>query len=173
MALISASTIISSISLFHLTIAFFFLTNPGTIADQALVWVLGSSMGMPHGRTFETQSGPLAFLAFVLAFLGVTDLMSLSMPEEISLLYHWGTQAPLRLFLSLSAVGYCVIFGTSSRGANKGYSATRGNDGIINDVFFAFAFVEMVTWFWIWVTLREERTELVKKSLKDTRVQNE
>lgn len=46
MALISARTILTSISLFHLTLAFFFLTNPGTIADQAIVYVIGEAMGM-------------------------------------------------------------------------------------------------------------------------------
>lgn len=46
MALISSKTIITSISLFHLTLAYFFLTSPRTIDDQALVWVLGESMGM-------------------------------------------------------------------------------------------------------------------------------
>ena len=46
MPLISAKTIITSISLFHITLGFFFLTNPGTIADQALVWVIGEAMGM-------------------------------------------------------------------------------------------------------------------------------
>jgi len=46
MALISAKTIITSISLFHITLAFFFLTNPGTIADQAVVYLLGEAMGL-------------------------------------------------------------------------------------------------------------------------------
>ncbi len=46
MALISAKTIITSVSLFHITLGFYFLTSPGTIADQALVYVLGEAMGM-------------------------------------------------------------------------------------------------------------------------------
>lgn len=46
MALISAKTIITSISLFHITLGFFFLTNPGTVADQAVVYVLGEAMGL-------------------------------------------------------------------------------------------------------------------------------
>jgi hypothetical protein len=46
MALISAKTILTSISLFHITLGFFFLTNPVTIADQALVFILGEAMGM-------------------------------------------------------------------------------------------------------------------------------
>ena len=52
MPLIAAKTIITSVSLFHLTLAFFFLTNPRTIDEQAIVFVMGESMGMvrrlPH-----------------------------------------------------------------------------------------------------------------------------
>lgn len=46
MALISAKTIITSVSLFHLTLAYFFITNPSSINEQALVFMLGESMGM-------------------------------------------------------------------------------------------------------------------------------
>lgn len=92
MALISAKTIITSLSLFHITLGFFFLTNPMTIADQALVWALGESMGMPYDRSFETHSPALAFLAVILATMGLTDLVSLSLPEEVGLFEHWGTQ---------------------------------------------------------------------------------
>lgn len=46
MPLIASKTIITSVTLFHLTIAFFFLTNPHAINDQTLVYVLGESMGM-------------------------------------------------------------------------------------------------------------------------------
>lgn len=46
MALISAKTIITSVSLFHLTLAYFFLTNPSSLDGQALVFMLGESMGM-------------------------------------------------------------------------------------------------------------------------------
>lgn len=47
---------------------------------------------------------------------------------------------------------------------NPGYAAsTWGGDGLKNRVFFAFAFVEVVSWFWIWVTLREEKQSLAMK----------
>lgn len=46
MALISSTTIITSISLLHLTLAYFFLMHPKTVEDQALVFVLGESMNM-------------------------------------------------------------------------------------------------------------------------------
>lgn len=46
MALFSARTVITSLSLLHITLAFFFLTNPSMIEDQGLVYVIGESMGM-------------------------------------------------------------------------------------------------------------------------------
>lgn len=46
MGLISAKTILTSISLFHITLAFFFITRPATIADQGVVWLLGEAMGL-------------------------------------------------------------------------------------------------------------------------------
>jgi hypothetical protein len=44
MALISAFTIIRAISLFHLTAAYFFLTNPRILTDQNIVFILGESI---------------------------------------------------------------------------------------------------------------------------------
>lgn len=46
MALISVKTILTSLCLFHITLAYFFYTNPNAIAEQVLVYVLGEAMGM-------------------------------------------------------------------------------------------------------------------------------
>jgi len=45
----------------------------------------------PNSRSFEIQSAPLAFLAAVLLLVGISDLVSVSLPEEISQ-YYWGSQ---------------------------------------------------------------------------------
>ncbi|KAF4777980.1 hypothetical protein HER10_EVM0011146 [Colletotrichum scovillei] len=183
MAIISAKTIITSLSLFHVTLAYFFLTNPATIADQAMVYVLGESMGMPHARSFENRSPALAFLAAVLGILGISDLVTLSMPEEVWLVYHWGTQAPTRMVMSFGFVLYTFLFGPSSPlygGTSKGGSrfahpsvqsnnprytpSTWGGDGLKNRVFLTFAFLEMLCWFWVWMTLREEQEEFQRKN---------
>jgi len=180
MALISAKTIITSLSLFHITLGFFFLSNPLAVADQALVYIVGEAMGMPYSRSFEAPSPALAFLAVVLATMGLTDLATLSLPDEICLVHHWGTQAPLRLSIAMLLVFYTFAFGPSSplhsaaaRGRlghpsahvhNPGYAAaTWGGDGLKNRLFFTFVFVEMVSWFWVWVTLREEKREVASR----------
>ncbi|KAJ4417672.1 hypothetical protein N0V82_006033 [Gnomoniopsis sp. IMI 355080] len=182
MALISAKTIITSLSLFHVMLGYFFLTNPGTLADQAIVYMLGEAMGMPYERGFAAQSGPLAFLAVVIAFWGLTDLVSLSLPEEVCLINHWGTQAPLRFLISLLLLGYTFLLSSSSpfyRDEGRGWMAAPtvgyssnyapsgwGGDGLKNRVFFVFIFVEMISWLWVWVTLKEETREILLKKAK-------
>ncbi|TFB00352.1 hypothetical protein CCMA1212_007841 [Trichoderma ghanense] len=179
MALISSTTIITSISLFHLTLAYFFLFRPKTIEDQALVFVLGESMNIPAVRGFDVPSPALALVAVILAFSGISDLVSLSMPEEFSALYYWGTQAPLRFFLSMVLVAYSYAFGskspifsssssTSSRrpGGTLSKNSASGAQHLHNRLLFSFMFIEMMAWFWTWITLREERSAIVERMRK-------
>jgi len=164
MAVISGATIITSISLFHVTLAFFFLTSPGSIADQTLVFIIGEAMGMPYARAFEDKSQPLSFLAAVLFVVGVTDLVSISMPEEIAQ-YHWGSQAPVRLLLFGALTFYGVAFSASSPlYSSSTYYASSWGEGLKNRVVFTWAFLEMITWFWTFVTLREERQAMAVRA---------
>ncbi|KAK4142907.1 increased loss of mitochondrial DNA protein 1 [Dichotomopilus funicola] len=190
MALISTKTILTSLCFFHITLGFFFLTNPGSIADQPIVYLLGESMGLPDSRSFETPSPALGLLAIVLAIFGITDLVTLSLPDEIGLIHYWGMQAPLRLTLSFSFTLYSFFFSASSPlfyrpGAklsssssssrfqhpsahhaanNPGYTPSSwGGDALKNRVFFTFMFVETMSWFWVFVTLQEEKREILTR----------
>ena len=86
--------------------------------------------------------------------------------------------APLRAFLSMVALFYSFLFGPSSpayqptsggtghlnhpSSHNPSYTpGTWGGEALKNRVAFTFLFVEMLSWFWVWVTLREERNALV------------
>ncbi|KAI1329229.1 increased loss of mitochondrial DNA protein 1 [Xylariaceae sp. FL0255] len=179
MALIAASTILTSLALFHLTLAYFFYTNPHSIAEQALVWVLGEAMGMPQTQFFSTPSPTSSFLAVILFILGLSDLITLSMPQEIWLVHYWGSQAPARvavfgiltLFSYLTAPAASLlppagryntagipVAGRANGGGVSGgaYGTASGSDGLRNRLFFAFALLESISWLWAWVTLREE-----------------
>ncbi|PHH62655.1 hypothetical protein CDD81_6801 [Ophiocordyceps australis] len=167
MPLITSKTLLTSISLFHMTLAFFFLTSPSTVNDQILVYILGESMGIPIVRGFDSPSAPLALLAVVLALLGLSDLVSLSMPEELGSLYHWGTQAPLRSFITMALVFYSYFQSVRvPRGPSSAHDASLHGGNLTNRVVFTFAFLEMITWFWIWVTLREERHGIIERMRK-------
>lgn len=204
MALISAKTILTSLCLFHVTLAFFFFNNPRSIADQALVYILGESMGMvsvfpasplpspllfsgqslcrkqqtdmlcsqPRTTAFDTPTPATSLLALCLLVIGLTDILTLSLPEEIWLVHHWASQAPLRVFLfsSLTIVTFLTT-PKASRAPGRlshpialhGTGEGGGWDGLKNRVFFTLAFVEMLSWFWVWVTLREETRGFVLK----------
>lgn len=47
------------------------------------------------------------------------------------------------------------------------YESSTWGEGLKNRVFFTFAFVEMITWFWVYVTLREERGVMAQKQAKE------
>lgn len=133
----------------------------------------------------------------ILAAVGVSDLVTLSLPDDMPEQY-WGMQgilpptpqippallseanmcvrpAPLRLSLSFLLSIYTFFFSPSSpiytssrRLAHPsahahpppGYHPSSwGGDALKNRVFFTFVFVETISWFWIWVTLQEERRE--------------
>ena len=63
---------------------------------------------------------------------------------------------------------YSYFFSASSplySSASSAYTYTPSGwgEGLKNRIFFTWAFVELVTWFWIWTTLREERFEWARK----------
>ena len=94
--------------------------------------------------------------------------------------------APLRLSLSFFLAIYAFFFSASSplytppsRDSGRfthpsahahpplGYNPSGwGGDALKNRVFFTFMFVETVSWFWIWVTLQEERRETAKRRVR-------
>jgi len=114
-------------------------------------------MGLPYAHSFDKKSQSLAFLAAVLFITGVSDLVSVSLPEEISQ-YHWGSQAPIRLMLFGSLAFYSYTFSSSSPlYSSHTYQDGGWGEGLKNRVVFTWAFMEMITWFWAFVTLREER----------------
>ena len=140
-----------------------------------------TNYAQPESRAFDRQSAPLGFLAAVLFVIGISDLVSVSLPEEISQ-YHWGSQgpplpslssppiqstsscekstAPVRLILFFCITFYSYFLSDSSPlYASKTYSASTWGEGLKNRVLFTWAFVEMITWFWVFVTLREERRD--------------
>jgi hypothetical protein len=50
--------------------------------------------------------------------------------------------------------------------SRSAYRASGWGEGLKNRVVFTWAFVEMMAWFWVFVTLREERQQLAIKIAK-------
>ncbi|KAL8655696.1 MAG: hypothetical protein Q9210_000718 [Variospora velana] len=171
MAIITSSALIRTLSLFHLSLSYLLITSPSTILNQSLVFLLGASMQLPTPTSFSVSSPSTTFAALILALLGLIDLTGCSLPEEIGSLY-WGSQAPIRcsFFFALSAYAYAFNPG----GPIRGVSNKAGPwDNLHNSIVFTWSFLEMTYWFWIFVTLREERTELaVRKAQRKKAEEN-
>ena len=73
-------------------------------------------------------------------------------------------KAPVRLVLFFCITFYSYAFSDSSPmyGSQTYYPSSWG-EGLKNRVLFTWAFVEMITWFWVFVTLREERRDFMTK----------
>jgi hypothetical protein len=68
--------------------------------------------------------------------------------------------APVRLALFGCLAIYSYAFSSSSPlYASQNYQKSSWGEGLKNRVVFTWAFLEMMTWFWVFVTLREERRE--------------
>lgn len=96
MALISAKTIVTSLSLFHITLGFFFLTSPITVADQALVFILGESMGMVRAlppNVQELRVGQQSLLTICFLSPSSPTIAPLSRSRHPSLSWPWSLRS--------------------------------------------------------------------------------
>ncbi|KAF1996037.1 hypothetical protein P154DRAFT_556496, partial [Amniculicola lignicola CBS 123094] len=171
MAIVSAYTIIRGLALFHLTLGVLFLRNPKMIADQNIVFVLGEAMKLPTPRDFNKPSAASAFIALLFAFLGISDLTALSLSDEVAEQY-WGTQTPVRISFLFGVTGYAYLFREGGMFANSGrhYKPSVG-DGLKNSIVFTWGFIELAAWFWVFITIRDERRQrtirLIQKRQKE------
>jgi hypothetical protein len=184
MGIISANTMIRSIALFHLTLAVVLLKNPTLVSNQSVILLLGESMQLvrtpiptlygcvlpefanktqPTPRDFNKPSAATAFIAILFAFIGLSDLTALSLHDDVFDQF-WGLQAPVRLLFLFGLTAYCYIFKEGGMFAPRSMDFRMSAGASLNNSFiFTWGFLEVFAWFWVFTTLREERTERAKK----------
>ncbi|KAF1845693.1 uncharacterized protein K460DRAFT_284032 [Cucurbitaria berberidis CBS 394.84] len=173
MAIISATAMIRGISLFHVTLAILLLRNPAVIANQGVILLLGESMHLPTPREFNKPSAASAFLAVLFAFLGLTDLTALALPDDV-FGHFWGAQTPVRCAFLFALTGYSYIFKEGGMFAPRGHDYTIGVGASLNNsMVFTWGFFELSAWFWVFVTLREERREAAQKLIEKLKAEED
>ncbi|MCJ1276264.1 hypothetical protein MMC21_004069 [Puttea exsequens] len=168
MALISAALLLRTIAVFHFTAAYYLLTSPLVVTEQNLVWILGAAMEIPEPPSSLTTPSPaLALAALFLALLGLTDLSATNLDAEVAN-WYWSSQAPVRLLFFFAVTAYSYLYKPDgpmrpkSRVVGRVGKAGLG-DNVCNGVVFAWGFLSVMMWFWIYVKLREERREILEK----------
>lgn len=157
----SATALLRCLSMYHFAMAFYLLTGPAVLAEQNLVVILGAAMDLPPAPVsllHPSTSNGLA--AIFLALLALTDFTATSMPEEIASVY-WQGQASIRLVVlfGLTAISYLCNPGALAAIASTDPSSTTNITQwklvICNSAVFAWAFVEMISWFWVRICIQD------------------
>ncbi|KAK6424113.1 hypothetical protein LTR95_016441 [Oleoguttula sp. CCFEE 5521] len=203
MALLSPYTLIRTISLLHLLAAYFFLTNPARITDQNVVYMLGESMHLvhlpfsldftprltlnqPHATTFTKPSEASTFVAILLSLFAVSDFTAAGLDQLVALEY-WLANVPVRLAVMFAVTGYSWVGreggylgpepGLGSFRVGLGSGGLKGGMGVresvCNSLVFSWGFFEMCAWFWVFTSLREERTAVAKKILEHRKAEED
>ncbi|KAK0610276.1 hypothetical protein DIS24_g12091 [Lasiodiplodia hormozganensis] len=165
MAIISSFAIVRGLCLFHLTLAWYLLSAPRVVAEQNLVLLFGEAMRIPEPTQFLKPNSASAFAAIILAFLGLSDLIAVSMDEEIAFPY-WANNIPLRLAFLIGLTGYTYAFKPSP---GQSLFSHGVGDPLKNRLVFTWGFFECTIWFWAYVTLRDEKAKFAERLLERKR----
>lgn len=81
--------------------------------------------------------------------------------------HYWSSQVPVRLLLLFGVTGYTYTFKKGGIASAKGLSYKPGvGEDLKNGLVFTWGFMEMAIWFWIYVTLRDERRQRAVRILE-------
>lgn len=150
MAILTSTTLIRSLSLLHLTVAYYLITSPSVLSSQSLVQVLSSSMQLDDASSVFSTPSPTTSLAGVfLAFIALTDLTAASLHEDVYNIY-WTTQAPVRLAALFALATWIYVFKpVFGMGASQMLTTKGWGHEAKNGVVFTWAFVETTMMFWV------------------------
>jgi len=109
----------------------------------------------------------------IFALLGLSDLTATALPDEIGNSY-WGTQAPVRLSFFFLVTGYSWVTKPGGLFSRVTLAERYAQVGLLNNsVIFTWAFLETMVWFWFYVTLRDERREMLASRAEKNRAEQD
>lgn len=149
MAIFSGSSLIRTLSLFHLTLSYYLLTAPSTLSDQNLVFMLGAAMDMPQPPpSLSIASSSTSLAGILLALLALSDFTNSNLPEEVAS-YLWSSQAPVRLAFFFGLTGFSYLAKTAGKDGIVGKERQGMRGSICNSFVFTWAFLELLAWFYV------------------------
>ena len=115
---------------------------------------------------FNKASPVTALLALLFGFFGISDLIAVSINEPVAVEY-WSAVTPLRLAFLFPLTAYTFLVPPDSFGAVKGkLGVASPGENLKNSVIFSWCFLETMLWFWVYVSLREQRRAAAQRLLE-------
>ena len=96
----------------------------------------------------DKPSDASAFIATLIAFLGVSDFTAANMSEELALQY-WLAAVPVRLLFLFAVTGYVYLFKPDGLFGSKSITRASIGEPLQNSLVFAWGFFELAAWFWV------------------------
>lgn len=120
----------------------------------------------PHVTDFNKASPVTALLGLLFGFFGVSDLIAVSINEPVAVEY-WSAVTPLRLVFLFPLTAYTFLYQPDYfSGVKAKLHAASPGDNLKNSVTFSWCFLETVMWFWVYVSLREQRRAAAQRVLE-------
>ncbi|KAK6534587.1 hypothetical protein TWF281_005897 [Arthrobotrys megalospora] len=156
MGLVSAATQIRIVSALHLAIAYHLIFQPKLLDQQSVIVLLGRAMAIDDVVTFSPAAvRPVSsFLGLLFGFIGLSDLVAAGI-DGIPFYIHWGGQAPVRVTFFFVLAGLTYVYDANSAAQKTVF--TVGLSSLKTNWVFSWAFIEIIAWFSIYSTTREER----------------
>jgi hypothetical protein len=127
---------------------------------------LTANKGQPHVTDFSKPSPVTALLGIVFGFFAISDLIAVSIHEPVAVEY-WSAVTPLRLVFLFPLTAYTYLYQADPLSGVKGKLGTaRASDHLKNSFTFSFCFLETILWFWVYVSLREQRKTAAQRVLE-------
>ena len=104
----------------------------------------------PQVSSLDKPSESSAYIAVLLAFLGLADLTGASLNEEVALEY-WLSNVPVRLTFLFGLTGYTYLFKDDGLFGSRSVVYHKAGPGELlrNSWIFGWAFMELAAWFWV------------------------
>ncbi|KAF3906294.1 hypothetical protein ABW20_dc0103038 [Dactylellina cionopaga] len=159
MGLISAATQIRIISALHLAISYTLIFQPKLLDQQGVIVLLGQAMGIDKAVYFSSPAvRPISsFLGLVFGLLAFNDFVGAGV-EGIPFYIFWGAQAPIRVTFFFGLAGLTYVYNADPAAPqtwlNVGLASLKTN------WVFSWAFVEIIGWFSVYSSIREERQSI-------------
>lgn len=115
---------------------------------------------------FNKASPVTAFAGMALGFIGISDLIAVSINEPVAVEY-WSAVTPLRLVVLFPLTAYAYLYQPEHFIGLKGkLGASKASDLLKNDFTFSWLFLEVVMWFWVYVSIGEQRKAAAQRMLQ-------
>lgn len=173
MPFFTSGTLIRIFSLYHITLAYFLVSSPTTLANHPLVSILGEAMRIPsfstslrpnstpnnQGSPFHQPAPPAqslvepapatALAGLFLALIAIIDFTAGALPDE-AYLTHWIAQTTVRLPVFFVLCVWVYLFKPVEDPMAMGVWGEAGWAGEAkNSLVFTLGFVEVVWLFWV------------------------